>query len=155
MPKRHRRQHVAREHVLNRPRPIVSKINRLAGGLVQAFVFWGLLCLPRQGISETIYAFGVGTDSCSSFISHIAVSPGRSFSRTAPDDGQKYYSKSTTYLEWLLGFVTGYNAVMSDPAKQVQIDASAVDLYVRGWCTQNPTSNIFTAIRQFLNRTDP
>jgi hypothetical protein len=96
----------------------------------------------------------VGTDSCGEFISQIVATPGQTVSRTAPDDGRDYYSKSTSYLEWLLGFVTGYNAA-SDPRNQFQLNAADIDLYVRDWCTQNPTSNIFTAVRQFLNKTDP
>ena len=81
--------------------------------------------------------------------------PGKSISRTAPDDGRDYYSKSTTYFEWLLGFVTGYNAAVKDTGKKIQLDPAAVDLYVRSWCAQNPTSNIFTAAHQFLNKADP
>jgi hypothetical protein len=54
-----------------------------------------------------------------------------------------------------VGFVTGYNAAASDPEKQVQLDPAAVDLYVRKWCTFNPTSNIFTAVLKLLDRTDP
>jgi hypothetical protein len=106
-------------------------------------------------MSQTIYAFGAGTDSCDAYITQATAHPGKSVSRTAPDDGRDYYSKSTVYLEWLLGFVTAYNAGVIDHTKQVQTDAVAVDLYVRGWCAQNPTSNIFTAVHQFLNATDP
>jgi hypothetical protein len=123
--------------------------------LVQVSLFWATLCFPGYSIAQPIYALGVGTDSCSAFISHIAAPPGKSISRTAPDDGLDYYSKSTTYFEWLLGFVTGYNAAVSDTGKQIQIDPAAVDLYVRSWCAQNPTSNIFTAAHQFLNKADP
>jgi len=48
--------------------------------------------------------------------------PAQSISRTAPDDGWDYYSKSTTYLEWLLGFVTGYTAAVNDVGKQIQLE---------------------------------
>ena len=123
--------------------------------LVQVSLFWGTLCFPDYGIAQPIYALGVGADSCSSFISHIVAPPGKSISRTAPDDGRDYYSKSTTYFEWLLGFVTGYNAALNDTGKQIQLDPAAVDVYVRSWCVQNPTSNIVTAAHQFLNRADP
>jgi hypothetical protein len=123
--------------------------------LVQVSLFWATLCFPGYSIAQPIYALGVGTDSCGAFISHIVAPPGKSISRTTPDDGLDYYSKSTTYFEWLLGFVTGYNAAVSDTGKQIQIDPAAVDLYVRSWCAQNPTSNIFTAAHQFLNKADP
>jgi hypothetical protein len=59
------------------------------------------------------------------------------------------------YLEWLLGFITGRNATPIAVRDQVQIDAAAADLYVRDWCGRNPSSNVFTAIHHFLDRTDP
>ena len=93
--------------------------------------FWAALCFPNHSFSQTIYAFGVGTDSCGAYISHIVAPPGKSISRTAPDDNKDYYSKSTTYLEWLLGFITGYNAAVSDPDRRIQLDIAAVDLHVR------------------------
>jgi hypothetical protein len=102
--------------------------------------------------SQTIYAPGVGTDSCSTYIAQISASPGKSVSRVAPDAGKTYYARSTTYLEWLLGFLTGYNAPMADPQKQITLHATAVDLYVRDWCSRNPTSNIFTAIHQLAGK---
>jgi hypothetical protein len=102
--------------------------------IAAATFFWAAFCFPNVCVSQTIYAFGVGTDSCGAYIAHIAAAPGKSVSRTAPDDRQDYYSKSTTYLEWLLGFITGYNAALSDPKKQIQLDTAAVDLHVRNWC---------------------
>jgi hypothetical protein len=133
---------------------IPGSTSRYVRRCVPAFAFWGALCFSGHSNSQQIYAFGVGTDSCSVFISQIVAPPGKTVSRRAPDDGRDYYSKSTIYLEWLLGFVTGYNAA-SGPQSQFQFDAAAVDLYVRNWCAQNPTGNIFTAVRQFLNKTDP
>jgi hypothetical protein len=133
----------------------IVKSNRHVVRSIQASCFWAAVCLPSHCISQTIYAFGAGADSCNAYIAQAVALPGKSVSRTAPDDGRDYYSKSTIYLEWLLGFITAYNAGASDHTKQVQIDAVAVDLYVRGWCAQNPTSNIFTAVHQFLNATDP
>jgi hypothetical protein len=134
---------------------IVRKTIRHVARLIQASLFWTALCFPSHCISQTIYAFGAGTDSCNAYVAQAAALPGKSVSRIAPDDGRDYYSKSTIYLEWLLGFITAYNAGVSDHTKQVQINPAAVDLYVRGWCAQNPTSNIFTAVHQFLNTTDP
>jgi hypothetical protein len=112
-------------------------------------------CLPHVCAGQTFNTFGVGTDSCSSYVSHAFGSPGQSVGRTAPDDGKDYYSKSTIYLEWVLGFVTGYNATVSDPRKQIKSDPASADLYVRNWCLQNPTSNILTAVHKWLDHTDP
>jgi hypothetical protein len=121
--------------------------------IIVATLLWELCCVTTCS-SQTTYAFGVGTDSCGDYVSHITGAPGQSISRTAPDK-RDYYSKSTVYLEWLLGFLTGYNAAVIDTTKQVQVDVAAIDSYVRSWCTQNPSSNIFTAVHHFLETADP
>jgi hypothetical protein len=139
----------------NDPCAIVRKTSRHVVRLIRALSFCAAFCFPNRCIAQTIYAFGAGTDSCDAYVVQAAGLPGKSVSRIAPDDGREYYAKSTIYLEWLLGFITAYNAGANDRTRQVQIDAVAVDLYVRGWCAQNPTSNIFTAVHQFLNATDP
>jgi hypothetical protein len=120
-----------------------------------AVFFWTAIGFPTHGVSQTTYAVGVGKDLCGTYLNHVGAASARSVGRTGPDDGLDYYSKSATDLEWLLGFVTGYNAAASDPEKQFQLDPAAVDLYVRKWCALNPTSNIFTAVRKLLDRTDP
>jgi hypothetical protein len=115
-----------------------------------------LLCgaFPQDGIAQTISAFGVGIDSCHAYLANTVTPPGQSSSRIGPD-GRDYYSKSTAYLEWLLGFVTGYNATVSDPARQVRLDPAAIDIHVRTWCSKNPESNIFTAVHQLLGKGRP
>jgi hypothetical protein len=119
-----------------------------------AVILWEICCIPNS-VSQTTYAFGAGTDSCGAYLSNIVDVPGQSIGRIAPDDGRDYYSKSTVYLEWLLGFISGHNATPVAARDQVQIDAAAADLYVRDWCSRNLSSNVFTAIRHFLDRTDP
>ena len=128
----------------NNPPVIGHKmIESLAAGLIFT------LCFSSPCNSEELHAFGVGGDSCVSYISHVTTSPGKLVSRTALDDRQDL--QSTIYIEWLLGFVTGYNAALNDPTERVQVDAAAVDRYVRWWCGQNRASNISTAVQRFLN----
>jgi hypothetical protein len=99
--------------------------------------------------SQELHTLGVGGDSCVSYVSHVMTSPGKLVSHAAPDDRKDL--QSTIYIEWLLGFVTGYNAALNDPTERVQVDAAAVDRYVRWWCGQNRASNISTAVQRFLN----
>jgi hypothetical protein len=107
------------------------------------------LCFSSPCNSQEIYTFGVGGDSCVSYISHVTTSPGKLVSRTAPDDRQDL--QSTIYFEWLLGFISGYNATVNDPTERVQTDMATVDRYVRWWCGQNRASNISAAVQRFLN----
>jgi hypothetical protein len=128
---------------------------RKSVSIAAMFLFCTCLLFPNLCYSQTLYAFGVGSDSCDAYIAHIVAAPGKSISRTAPDDKQVYYSKSTIYLEWLLGFISGYNAAVIDPDKQIHLDTAALDIHVRNWCAQNPTSNIFTAVHQLVDKSGP
>jgi hypothetical protein len=134
----------------NNPLVIGSKmIERLVTACLVLVAF----CFSSPGNSQEIYTFGVGGDSCVSYISHVTTSPGKLVSRTALDDRQDL--QSTIYREWLLGFISGYNATLNDPTERVQVDVAAVELYVRWWCVQNRASNMATAVQRFLNRADP
>ena len=99
--------------------------------------------------SQEKYTFGVGGDSCVSYVSHVTAWSDKWASRTPPEDRQD--SQSTIYLEWLLGFISGYNATLNDPTERVQVDVDAVDRYVRWWCGQNRAGNISSAVQRFLN----
>lgn len=122
---------------------------RMIEHLVPASLAFIALCFSSPCSSQEIYTLGVGKDSCVSYVSRVTATPGKLVSRPAPDDRQDL--QSTIYLEWLLGFVSGYNATLNDPAERVQVDVAAVDRYVRWWCGQNRASNISTAVQRFLN----
>lgn len=117
--------------------------------LIPASLAFLTFCFSSPCRSKEIYTFGVGKDSCVSYVSRIAASPGNLVGRPAPDDRQDL--QSTIYLEWLLGFVSGYNATLNDPTRRVQVDEVAVDRYVRWWCGQNRAGNISAAVQQFLD----
>jgi hypothetical protein len=134
--------------VTNNPPVIGHKMmESLAAGLIFA------LCFSSPCNSEELYAFGVGGDSCVSYISQTTTPPGKLMSRTALDDRQDL--QSTIYFQWLLGFISGYNATLTDPTERVQADVAAVDRYVRWWCGQNRMSTISAAVQRYLNRADP
>jgi hypothetical protein len=121
--------------------------------LATACLILAALCFSSPCNSQEIYTVGVGGDLCVSYISHVTTSPGKLVSRSALDDRQDL--QSTIYREWLLGFISGYNATLNDRTERVQVDVAAVELYVRWWCGQNRASNIATGVQRFLNRADP
>ena len=106
-------------------------------------------------IAETQFSAGMGTDPCRSYVAKKSDASGKKIISIIPDERDDGYSKSTAYLEWLLGFITGQNEVATDRRKKIPIDANAVDFYVRNWCEQNPSSDILTAVHHYLERTDP
>jgi hypothetical protein len=119
----------------------------------KGYLVFAALCCSSPCNSNDIYMFGVGGDSCVSFVANVMISPGKPVDRFALDDRQAL--QSTIYREWLLGFISGHNATLNDPTQRVQVDPDAVDRYVRWWCGQNRTSNISMAVQRFLNGADP
>jgi hypothetical protein len=121
--------------------------------LATASLILAALCFSSPCNSQEIYTSGVGGDSCVSYISHVTTQAGKLVSHPTLDDRQDF--QSTIYREWLLGFISGYNATVNDPTERVQADVAVIDRYVRWSCGQNPASNISSAIQRFLNRADP
>jgi hypothetical protein len=111
--------------------------------------------LVSTSIAETQFSAGMGTDLCRAYVAKKSDASGKKIISIIPDERDDGYSKSTAYLEWLLGFITGQNEVATDRRKKIPIDANAVDFYVRNWCEQNPSSDILTAVHHYLERTDP
>jgi hypothetical protein len=106
------------------------------------------LCVSSTCNSQEKFALGVGGDSCPSYTSHVIASLPKITSRAASDNREEL--QSAIYLEWLLGFISGYNATLTDPTARVQADVAAVDRYVRWWCGQNRSGNISLAVQQYL-----
>src|SRR5580704_7307988 len=128
-------------------RPVFrSKVIEL---LVAATLLFLTLCFSSPCSSQERHTVGVGGDSCVSYVSQATTSPGKLVGRSALDERQDF--QSTVYREWLLGFISGYNTTLKSPTERVQVDAAAVDRYVRWWCGQNRASNISTAVQRFLD----
>jgi hypothetical protein len=126
---------------------------RMTGTSLAAGHVFVTLCFASPCESKEAHTLGVGGDSCVSYVSSRAASQDQSVGHTTPDDRQ--ILQSTIYREWLLGFISGYNATLSNPTDRVQVDAATVEQYVHWWCGQNRASNISAAVQQFLNRADP
>jgi hypothetical protein len=43
-------------------------------------------------------------------------------------------------MAWLGGFFTAMNWLVMDGANQFQSDDAAIDVWIRKWCDQNPTT---------------
>jgi hypothetical protein len=64
--------------------------NKMMEHLVTACLIFVALCFSSPCNSQEKYTFGVGGDSCVSYVSHVTISPGKLVSRTAPDAGRIY-----------------------------------------------------------------
>jgi hypothetical protein len=105
------------------------------------------LCAPTRA-AEPLYIRSIGGDSCGKLIATGITSPGQS--AVMEDVGRKFYDEGTLYNEWIAGFLTARNWdwVMTRDAplsRQITVDNAGVTLWIRNWCTANPTQPIFQA----------
>jgi hypothetical protein len=54
------------------------------------------------------------------------------------------------YMAWLGGFFTATNYWVTIEPNGIQSDHSAIDVWIRKWCEQNPTKNLADAASAFV-----
>jgi hypothetical protein len=92
------------------------------------------------------YINGVGYDtSCGHYIAEAHnLPPGYRGEKRFVDD-------HTRHLDWLQGFITGVTVwALKDVSVPIKTDPAALDLWIRKWCKQNPTKNVFDAAWAFV-----
>ena len=58
------------------------------------------------------------------------------------------------YLQWMMGFVSGFNAAHADDVqRQVvrEFDVAGMDLWLRNWCNKHPTQKILHGASAFID----
>ena len=97
--------------------------------------------------AQTVVIYGVGNKSCEVFIaSSHGLAPGiaRAFE---PGDGRTFQSDNSLFIQWALAFVTANNASES---AQISPEVVGLDLWLRNWCTRNPTEMFAIAVVAFI-----
>jgi hypothetical protein len=62
-----------------------------------------------------------------------------------------FINEYTRYQEWLMGFVSSFNAAHADVAQQVRdIDLAGMDLWMRNWCNKHPTQKVVEGAVAFI-----
>ena len=119
-----------------------------------AAMIWGAVAHAEQ----TSYTIGIGNLSCGQFIASIGKRPPGKMQSMTTRDGE-FVSENVAYIEWLLGFVSGFNATLSafnaaHPGEEQQqiesIDAAGADLWMRNWCNQHPVKTVFEGAETFI-----
>jgi hypothetical protein len=96
--------------------------------------------------------FGAGQNSCGRLIATIGkLQPGNLQSMDTASG--VFVSEYIRYQEWLMGFVTGFNAAYSnDLEQQVKgTDLAGMDLWMRHWCDKHPTQSVVDGAIAFIN----
>ena len=108
-------------------------------------ICFGLL-LTATTHAAPVFALGAGNKSCGELIGAIGDDPPGKYRSTNTTTGV-FVSEHGRYLEWLMGFVSGFNA-----AHAVEhIDAAGMDLWMRNWCNQHPTQTVWDGAIAFIN----
>jgi hypothetical protein len=102
--------------------------------------------------SPGAFAIGIGTYSCGRFIATIGKLPPGNIQTIATGDGD-FISENGEYQQWLLGYVSGFNAAHGAEREQqvTRIDIAGMDLWMRNWCNKHPTNSIAEGAVAFLS----
>jgi hypothetical protein len=99
---------------------------------------------------------GMGQVSCGSMIAAARNGPPGQY-RTMDTKSGLFVEEFTRFQEWLMGFVSGFNATHNnDLSLQItSIDLPGLDLWMRNWCNKNPTKTVFQGAAAFLEEHTP
>ena len=121
-------------------------------GVSLAVCFAAMILGAVARAEPATYVAGLGQFSCSQFIATIGKIPPGKMERVHTGDSD-LVSENSEYQQWLLGFVSGFNA--AHPVEQEQqvrgIDIAGMDLCMRNWCNQHPTKSVFEGATAFIN----
>src|SRR3974390_422093 len=112
-----------------------------------AAMIWGTVAHAEPG---SISVTGIGQFSCGQFIATIGKRPPGKMD-VMPTRKGDFVSENAEYQQWLMGFVTGFNAAhVGEQEQQVEIDLAGTDLWMRNWCNQHPTKMVFDGAWAFI-----
>jgi hypothetical protein len=114
-------------------------------------ICFGLL-LTGVAHATPVFALGAGNNSCGKLIGAIADDlPGQY--RSINTATGVFFGDHVGYLQWLMGFVSGFNVAHAGDIEQqvTKIDPAGMDLWMRNWCNQHPTQTVWDGAYAFIN----
>jgi hypothetical protein len=126
---------------------------RLTAARTHVLVILLLLPATALGADEKIFALGLGSQiSCGRF---VAETEGRKVGSYAHFEkgNVTYLSADGVMMQYVYGVLTGLNAARDSDHQITVIDAAAIELWLRNWCTQNATSSLLDGVWAFANAT--
>jgi len=113
-----------------------------------AAILLGAACVTSPAFAGDIMILGVGQRSCGQFLAAGGEAP----IGTVLQKGQ-YYGEQIRFNEWMMGFVSGFNAAYEgDVTSQIRVDLASLDVWLRKWCNENPTKAISQAAVAFRDQ---
>jgi hypothetical protein len=94
-------------------------------------------------------SYAQGSDSCGKYLAAVhGHAPGIGNVFNSPQRGH-FSDDHHLYMAWLGGFFSAMNWLVLDRPNGIQSDQSAIDVWIRKWCEQNPTKELFDAASAF------
>ena len=91
-----------------------------------------------------------GAHSCGKYLEAVrGHAPGKGIGFNDRWRGQ-FSDDHTRYLDWLAGFLTATNWWVTNEPNSIRGDQSAIDVWIRKWCEQNPTKTLVEAAYAFV-----
>jgi hypothetical protein len=109
---------------------------------------WGAVAHAESRSTDLM---GMGAYSCDRFIAAIGKNPPGKIQAMDNTGLGRFVSENSMYQEWLLGFVSGFNATHEQEQQVRGIDLAGMDLWMRNWCNQHPTKTIFEGASAFID----
>ena len=111
-----------------------------------------LSCAPTASYaqSQSTYVHNMGNQSCGKYLAAVhGHPPGIGKVINHPQGGQ-FSDDHYLYMAWLGGFFTATNLWMLNEPNGIESDSSAIDVWIRKWCEQNPTMPLAQAAWAFV-----
>jgi len=101
--------------------------------------------------AEQVMIQGDGFNSCAAYLNAMKGVPWGDAKAMTWTDGRTYWSEAAQYLNWIDGYISGFNVfAVHDPRRgtihEVTIEHPALDAWVRNYCQSHPSSSVAEAV---------
>jgi hypothetical protein len=114
-----------------------------------AFLLLSCAATASYAQVRNLFVSDLGNHSCGKYLAAVHGHP-PGVGRVLKDSSEGQFSDDHhRYVAWLGGFFSATNWWVMDERNQVRIDNSAIDVWIRKWCEQNPTKFLIEAASAF------
>jgi len=111
-----------------------------------------MITIPlASAVAQQVIIEGDGSNACADFLNATKGVPWGQARAMTLRDGRTYWSEAAQYLNWIDGYISGFNVfAVHDPRRgtihQVTIEQPALDAWVRNYCEAHRTSSVAEAV---------
>ena len=99
--------------------------------------------------AQESFLYDPGGHSCEKYLAAVHGHPPAIGNVIDHPQGGQFSDDHHLYMAWLGGFFTATNVWVLKEPNGIKSDNSAIDVWIRKWCEQNPTKRLFEAAWAF------